>query len=73
MPKLASIALGGSLSSGDSPFSSIVDEFVPHFPPTYRYKRGTRESYEHIKIKRAAGVSQNVNCMLLILQQYRTG
>ncbi|XP_028400181.1 phosphatidylinositol 3,4,5-trisphosphate 5-phosphatase 2A-like isoform X2 [Dendronephthya gigantea] len=35
-------------------------ESVPHFPPTYRYKRGTRESYEHIKIKRAAGNRINV-------------
>ena len=34
----------------------FVDENVPHFPPTYRYKRGNRESYEHIKVKRAAVV-----------------
>ena len=31
----------------------FIDETVPHFPPTYRYKRGTRETYEHIKVKRA--------------------
>ena len=42
-----------------SPINScfiFLDESMPQFPPTYRYKRGTRESYEHVKIKRA-GVS----------------
>lgn len=31
----------------------FVGEGVPHFPPTYRLKKGTHDSYDHIKVKRA--------------------
>ena len=33
-----------------------LDEAELYFPPTYRYKRGTRDTYDYIKIKRT-GVS----------------